>query len=321
MRAAITGITGFAGQYLAEHLLAEGDQVLGFNRSGAWPEHTLARVEAEAPLFPWDVTLPALAKLAYEPLRIFAPEVIFHLAAISVPEECGPHLPAGPAAAVNVGGTAAVLEMAASLPRPPRVLFISTSHVYDAVAGAGDPVSETSPIKPKNGYGWSKSLAETVIGWFTRDSGLDVMIARSFQHTGPRQHEQMMLPQWARQFAQPGGRPIEVFNRSTRIDLSDVRDIVRAYRLLALAGEPNGLYNVGSGQACQTGEVLAMLERIADPHRPIRELHPGVRADAVADISRLVATTGWQPRISLQQCVADTFEFWQNHEAEMRKSE
>ena len=93
MRAAITGITGFAGQYLAQHLLEEGDQVLGFNRSGQWPEHSLCRVEVEASLFPWDVTQPALATLAYEPLQAFAPELIYHLAAISVPEDCGPHLP------------------------------------------------------------------------------------------------------------------------------------------------------------------------------------------------------------------------------------
>jgi GDP-4-dehydro-6-deoxy-D-mannose reductase len=203
-----------------------------------------------------------------------------------------------------------VLEMAAGLPRPPRVLFVSTSHVYDAQTAAGDPVNEETLLKPKNGYGWSKWLAETVIDWFTGDTGLDVVVARSFQHTGPRQHERMMLPQWARQFALPDGRPVEVFNRSTRVDLSDVRDIVRAYRLLAVAGEPGAVYNVGSGRAFQTGDVLEMLRLIADPTRPIRELHPGLRRDAVADISRLAAATGWQPQIPLEQCVADTFDFW-----------
>jgi GDP-4-dehydro-6-deoxy-D-mannose reductase len=109
---------------------------------------------------------------------------------------------------------------------------------------------------------------------------------------------------------------VEVYNRSTRVDLSDVRDIVRAYRLLAVAGAPGTVYNVGSGRACQTGEVLEMLRRVADPERPIRELRPGLRLDAVADITRLRDATGWEPLVPLEQCVADTFDFWKQQASE-----
>lgn len=133
----------------------------------------------------------------------------------------------------------------------------------------------------------------------------------------------MMLPDWARQFArdQPDadGRlpPVQVHNLSTTIDLCDVRDVVRAYRQLAIHGRPNEIYNVGSGVAVQTGTVFEILRKIAGQDREIVELHPGIKHDAVADNSRLAACTHWRPQINLAQTVADTLCFWRQHKVDL----
>jgi GDP-4-dehydro-6-deoxy-D-mannose reductase len=120
----------------------------------------------------------------------------------------------------------------------------------------------------------------------------------------------MMLPQWARQFAGGGTSPVEVLTRDAVIDLTDVRDVVRAYRLLAEKGKPDTVYNVGSGRPRRSGEVLDLLRRLADPDRPVKEIHPGEKQDPIADVSRLNQQTGWRPEVPLGQTVADTLAYW-----------
>ena len=132
-----------------------------------------------------------------------------------------------------------------------------------------------------------------------------------------RQLAGMMLPDWVRQFADDESGPVQVRNLTTTIDLSDVRDVVRAYRLLMLRGQPAEVYNVGSGVAVQTGDVFEILRRLAGPDRPVVERFPGIHHRPVADISRLKACTHWQPQISPAQTVADTLEFWRRHKLEL----
>ena len=281
MNAVITGVTGFAGSFLSEHLLAEGDRVLGCSRRGVWPAFVPTQLRQAVPLYQWDVSQCSGSADAEQAISNFQPDCIYHLAGVSVPSDCGEHLPNAQAAATNIGGTAAVLELARRMPRKPRVLFISTSHVYDRRTAQQGPVSEQGSIAPHRGYGWSKWLAEAMIVPFARDQNVELIVARAFQHTGPRQLPRMMLPDWARQFArdQPDadGRlpPVQVHNLSTTIDLCDVRDVVRAYRQLAIHGRPNEIYNVGSGVAVQTGTVFEILRKIAGQDREIVELHPG----------------------------------------------
>ncbi len=317
MNSVITGVTGFAGSFLAEHLLAQGDRVLGISGHGVWPAYIPAQLQQAVPLTRWDASQPLQGAQAEHEILSFQPDCIYHLAALSSPSDCGTFLPNALAASVNIGGTAAVLELAAQLPQKPRVLFSSTSHVYDRDSAAGVLVSEQSRIKPQRGYGWSKWLAEEMIVPFARDQGVEVIVARSFQHTGPRQLSRTMLPDWARQFAGGGSEPVRVHNLTSTIDLTDVRDVVRAYRLLMMHGRPGEAYNVGSGVALRTGTVFEVLRSLAGRDRKFFELYPGVRYNPMADIARLVACTGWQPQISLAQTVADTLGFWQQHKVHL----
>ncbi|HUT12624.1 MAG TPA: NAD-dependent epimerase/dehydratase family protein [Thermoguttaceae bacterium] len=312
-RALITGVSGFVGGFLAEHLLECGDAVLGCSPDGKWeptsPEELRDRVE----LVGWNIGDPeGLSLESRRRIECFRPDCVYHLAALSVPQDCGQDEPLPRAVAVNVDGTRRVMELVASLPSRPRVLFTSSSHVYAPVSPQSPKIDETAPLAPRRGYGRTKLAAESEVRRAVEQAGCDAVIARSFQHTGPQQNPRMMLPEWTRQFATGGSEPVKVFTRDARIDLTDVRDVVRAYKLLMERGERGEIYNVGSGVSRRSGDVLDVLRTMADPKRPIEELHPGFKQDPIADITRLVRCTGWRARVSLETTVADTLAWWRS---------
>jgi GDP-4-dehydro-6-deoxy-D-mannose reductase len=187
-------------------------------------------------------------------------------------------------------------------------MVISTSHVYAPTAD-NRPLGEDAPLGPTRAYGITKLAAEQEATAAAR-AGTDVVIARAFQHTGPRQAPRMMLPEWSKQFADPNRPTVKVLRLNAFIDLCDVRDVVRAYRLLVAHGQSGGVYNVGSGRQLRSGDVLVELVRLADPARRIEELDPSPKQDPIADIGRLIAATGWRPEIAWQQTVADTYAYW-----------
>ncbi|MCR4413734.1 MAG: NAD(P)-dependent oxidoreductase [Thermoguttaceae bacterium] len=310
MRALITGISGFVGPHLAEHLLECGDTVLGAAPEGQWGETAPQTMRRAVEIVRWDLAAPEEdAGEAFSRIVAFRPEAIYHLAAISVPRQCGQTAPTPLALRVNVEGTRRVVNLAASLRPAPRVLLVSSSHVYAPVTEESPRVHEESPVGPRDAYGMTKLAAERVVREAIARDGVDAVIARSFQHTGPGQGPQMMLPQWIQQFVETTG-PVTVYTRDARIDLSDVRDVVRAYRLLIEYGARGEVYNVGSGVVRTSGEVLDVLRSLADPRRAVFESRPGRKQDPIADISRLVHTTGWRAMIPLEKTVADTLAWW-----------
>jgi len=309
MLALITGITGFVGGHLAEHLLAAGDDVAGMSTSGRWPERTPEALLRNVRVFRGDLASAESALGLANIVRELKPHYIYHLAAISVPSDCGAEEPTARALAANVAGTRRVLEWAETL-GVARVLFVSTSHVYSPPRTRDERCREDQSPDPKNGYGKTKLLAEQTVREAVIAGRADAVIARAFQHTGPRQGSRMMLPEWAAQYAS-GANPVTVRNRDTWIDLSDVRDVVRAYRLLMTDGVRGDTYNVGSGVARRTGDILSLLARLAGKNREIVETRPGERLDPVADISKLNAATGWRPEIPLEQTVADVLHWYE----------
>ena len=313
-RALITGLTGFVGGFLADHLLQLGDEVWGVSPDGRWLDSSPQEIRARVRLLAWDVgdAAPLRAELR-QALVDFAPQWIFHLAALSVPEDCGRDAPTPLTMAVNVEGTRRVLDLAAALPSRPRVLLASSSHVYAPVPAEAAFLSESAPLGPTRAYGQTKLAAEAEVQRAVAAGRCDAVIARSFAHTGPRQTPRMMLPQWAQQFA-AGSGPVQIHSRDVTLDLTDVRDVVRAYRLLLLRGRTGAVYNVGTGAPRLSGQILDILRGLADPQhkRVITELRPGVRFDPLADIARIVAETGWRPEIPLEQTVADTWTWWRD---------
>lgn len=308
MKALVIGITGFVGQYLAEHLVAAGDEVMGTSYRDAWSDDLAVGVRDRTPVLEWNLAEPippTLLPMARE-RKI---DCIVHLAGISVPGECGGATPSALATRINVGGTHYVLDLARELTPQPRVLVVSSSHVYAPVSAERPRVDETSPLGPQNAYGVTKLQAEEVCREAMAD-GLDVVIARAFQHAGPRQQPKFMLPEWAEQFARPGDEPIRVTTLDSHNDLSDVRDVVTAYRLLLATPGTRGIYNVGSGRCVRSGDVYQQLVALTGRRTGVVERQPGFRQHPIADCGRLADATGWHPSIPLEQTIADTLAYF-----------
>lgn len=309
MRAFITGVTGFAGSHLAEQLLASGDEVLGSSLRGQWTRGVPGAVQRAVSLFEWDLA-NGVTEEARGTVSEFRPDVVFHLAAMSVPSACGTIEPVPEALASNVGGTRAVTELCRSLANRPRVLLASSCYVYAPVSPALPLVAEDAPIGPPRAYGKTKLLAEQEFRRAMQVEQLDGVIARSFQHAGPRQSPRMILPDWVRQFTMSDTAPIRVGCLDTFLDLTDVRDICRAYRRLVVDGLRGNVYNVGSGICRRSGDLLEIIQSSAGSRRKVIELEPGFRQHPIADILRLTQLTGWKPEITLEQTVADTLSYW-----------
>jgi GDP-4-dehydro-6-deoxy-D-mannose reductase len=315
MRAIVTGATGFVGGHLIEHLVEQGDTIIGLSRSGRWSSETnelgrLARLEA-CDLVDADASGDRLVRL----LAQKQPEAIYHLAAQSNPQASiadprGTWLQ-------NLVGTLNLLEAVKESGQKPRIVLVGSGVSYGNPAPEHLPVTEACPLRPNNPYAASKAAADLLGIQHFLGHGTDVVIARPFNHAGPRQSESYVLSSLARQVAEveAGRKPrIEVGNLDVVRDFTDVRDIVRAYRLLALRGQPGEIYNIGTGRDVKLSAMLDVLKGLArvpievflDPAR----LRPVDQPRLLADASKLRAATGWQPAFSIEQTLSDMLEGW-----------
>lgn len=309
-RALITGISGFVGGFLAEHLLELGDAVLGATADGDWLPTSPPGLASRVELVAWDVGRDdGLPDESRRRIERFAPTHLYHLAAISVPALCGDQEPLPHAVAINVGGAHRAAQLAAALPTRPRVLLASSSHVYAPVDPEQPRVAESALLGPRSAYGRTKLAAEEVLRRAIETLGIDAVIVRSFSHAGPRQDDRLLLAQWARQVAE-GREAIEVRSLDAWLDLSDVRDAVRAERLVMEHGRRGCAYNLGSGVNRRSGEVMDLLLAASGRRFEVVETRPGRTQNPIADTSRLRAATAWQPEIPLEQTVADTLAWW-----------
>jgi len=281
------------GPWLVRHLEAMGDAVVV-----AGPEV--------------DVTDPAAIGGA---VAAAAADAVYHLAAQSSVDSSWTS--AARTFEVNALGTLNVLESARACPTPPKVLLVSSAEAYGVVDPARLPVNEDTPLRPATPYGASKASAE-LIGlqqWLAH--GLAVVRARPFNHTGPGQQPTFVVPALARQIAlaeRSGARSISAGNLQVARDLTDVRDVVRAYRLLIEGGQPGEVYNVCTGRSVTIEELARRLLHVAgvdlavevDPQRVRRVDLPDMRGD----VTRLGQATGWRPEVDLDQTLRDVLDAW-----------
>ena len=303
MKVLVTGADGFAGRHLVRELLGRGHQVRGAVR----PDGGAAALPAEVAVVPLELTDGASVDAALaEPC-----DAIVHLAALASSAEAR----RDPAAAwvVNAAGTARVAEAAARLrdtgAADPRLLVISSGEVYGE---ATHPVTEADETRPQSPYAASKVGAEVAALEVGRRTGLGVLIARPFTHTGPGQRSVFFVPAMLdrlREAKAGGQRSVRVGNLAPVRDLTDVRDVVRAYALLLEQGEAGATYNVSRGEGVALGDVFArMAAAVGVDATP--EPDPALlrRADLpflVGDSTKLTRTTGWTPAIDLDQTLAD----------------
>jgi GDP-4-dehydro-6-deoxy-D-mannose reductase len=235
------------------------------------------------------------------------PRVVYHLAAHA-------HVGASwrePGATLrdNVAMTLNLLEAVRSEAPEATVVAVSSGEIYGPPARL--PVDESAPLRPQNPYAVSKASADLLAGFYADAHGLRVIRPRAFNHAGPGQQPTYAVASFARQVAE--GRRVVTGNPDTRRDYTDVRDVVRAYRLLAERGEP-GVYNVCSGRTASAAELVAALasvagvevEHVVDPAL----LRPHEVMEVRGSYAALREATGWEPEIPLEQTLADTLEWW-----------
>jgi GDP-4-dehydro-6-deoxy-D-mannose reductase len=307
LRVLITGASGFAGGWLAQACASAGDEVLGLSRDGAVAVGGGSGVAVD--LMDRDAVDAVL--------RDLRPDVVYHLAALSSVGRSWEE----PARTVSENVTTALNLLEALRLETPgaRVVWVSTCEVYGTAAEL--PIDERAPVNPANPYAVSKTAGDLLAGLYADYYGLDLVRARPFNHAGPGQAAVFIVSSLAQQAAQArldGARSIQIVtgNPDTRRDFTDVRDVARAYRLLAEHGERGAAFNVSSGHSVSAAEHVQVVSELIAPIQVVHQVDPArVREHEVMDLrgshERITAATGWQPEIPLRQTIADAIDWWE----------
>lgn len=302
MRVLVTGANGFVGPWLTAELAAHGHTVVATGMVGGIMPHA-----EHGRLVPADLTDPS----AVDSLLASAkPNAIVHLAGMSHVPDCWER----PAEALETN-TVATTRLFASAARhgARRFLMVSSSDVYGIVRPEELPLRETSPLRPASPYAVTKLASEFMLQSLSRTHPLELVIARAFTHTGPGQTTRFVCPSFAEQVARVADGLAEEVRHgdlSARRDILDVRDVVRAYRMMLEAPVAGRIFNVCRGESVPMSEVLAQLMRLAHVHPEharldAARLRPVDLPELRGAPDALREATGWAPEIPLAQTLAE----------------
>jgi GDP-4-dehydro-6-deoxy-D-mannose reductase len=314
MRLLITGITGFAGTHLARLLLSRGEKVAGVARDSAW-NHTAADVAARVELLPCDLCdLPRLETI----FRQVRPEQVYHLAGFA---DAGRSFRESDAAwRGNLEASRCLYEAILRWGGRPRVLHVSSGAVYGEPEKPDQLIDERTELRPNSPYAAGKAAADLLAYQVFRTHGLPIIRARPFNHIGPGQSPSYAIANFARQIAaiERAEQPpvLHTGNLWAERDLTDVRDVAEAYKLLLQQGEPGEAYNIASGRSLPMQAFLDRLLSLSKVRVQIEtdaKLARSVDSRAVRVDSSLVRrTTGWKPVFSIEKSLADTLDYWRS---------
>ena len=311
MRVLITGATGFVGGWLAHDLAsAYPDARLFGTAHGPDP---LAALPPSLDLLPCDLTDQDALAAVLEQVR---PDRVFHLAGFA----SGAGGDRDKIFRVNVEATVGLLRLLADAGTPCRVQLASSGYVYGATP-PGQPARETDPPAPVGTYAESKAAMETAARPFACDN-LQITVTRSFNHTGPRQGTEFVVPAFARQIARIErgleAPVVRVGNLDARRDFLHVRDVVRAYRLLiceeVATPSPWRIVNVASGVPVTVRSLLDTLVGLANQPLSVEtdpaRMRPSDLPESAGDAALLAQLTGWRPETGLPATLSDTLSWW-----------
>lgn len=299
----IFGCGGFVGKYLTDEFISNGYVVTGSDiRVPEWADDQFISCD----LLSAEDVKAVITKVM--------PDIIVNLAAISSVGQSWkmPQL----TISVNVNGSLNILQAVGSCydkDNMPKVMFIGSSEEY---APASAPVSETSPLDSNSPYGISKMTQESFAALYGKEFGIDVYLVRAFNHTGVGQADTFVLPSWCKQAAEidKSGRPgvMNVGNLKVRRDFSDVRDIVRAYRLIVEKGQPGKAYNVGSGVAHSLEDMLKTITSLSSQEITVNvdpaRIRPTDTPVICCDNSLIKAELGWAPEHDIFDTLKEMYE-------------
>jgi GDP-4-dehydro-6-deoxy-D-mannose reductase len=297
MRVLVTGACGFVGKHVLTEFAAHGYEVIGLDigppPSGLSEDCFIAANITDAALM-----VKVVADLS--------PDACVHLAGLAF---AGGENPQN-ILTINLVGATNVLEAFRLAKSKARILFISSAHVYGMKARPA-PIKEDDPLNPDTFYSIAKMAADRISLLYANTFGLDVMVARPHNHIGSGQSPQFAIASFARQVKaiSTGASPvIKVGNLDNRRDLTDVRDIARAYRLLLEKGQTGKPYNIASGREIRIGDVLDKLCVLAGVRPKIvrdETLYRPLDQNPILDTTRLREDTGWQATIPIEKTLTD----------------
>jgi|SRR5579872_3919439 len=314
MRVMITGITGFAGSYLAEFLVKiPGVKVYGLKRWNS-PLKDIYPIMDQLTLINFDLGDP---HSLYHAVREVKPDKIFHLAAQS-------YVPMSFRAPIdtiraNVCGTISLLEAVRAAGCDPIIHVCTSSEVYGQVEEKDLPIDEDTPFRPQSPYGVSKVAEDLTAYQYHASYGMKILRTRSFTHTGPRSKEVFVAPAFAKQIAElelgvRKDNTIYVGNLDSIRTFLDIRDMVEAYWLLTEKCPPGEVYNLAGTTSCTVREMLVCLLELSEIDPQIVIDPKLLRASDVTlqipDVSKFRNATGWAPRIPFQETLRDILNYW-----------
>lgn len=301
---AVTGAAGFLGSHLTEALVRAGARVAALDNFASGSANNLSLVREEIDLVEWDLVGEQPA-----PAALGEAAVVFHLAALAHPGACREDF--SRAYRVNVDGTRRVLEACRA---GSRVVFLSGALAYGEPLAL--PVDELHPQRARDPYSLTKMMGESLCWLLGPARGLQVTVARNFSSYGPRQAGDYVVPSLIGQGLREGR--LAVRNASPTRDFTYVEDTAAALVAVAvceaLAGE---VVNLGSGRETSIGALAAAVAALLGglPVEDRREPVSGSRRQCCQN-SKLCRTTGWQPRVSLQEGLALTIAWWEREKFE-----
>lgn len=299
-KALITGSLGFVGGYLRAELEASGYEVVGVDIGAA--EKTI-----QADLLNCEQMKNVVAQVQ--------PDAVFHLAGQAnvarswqIPQQT---------VELNVVGAINLLEAVRALKSETRIVLVGSSDQYGALGDAGRLVKETTPTNPQTPYAVSKQAQEEMARVYARAYGMNICMTRSFNHGGAGQKEGFMIPDFSAGIVRVEkglADCLRVGNLTARRDFTHVKDVVRAYRLIAEKGHAGEVYNVGSGVTYSAQEILDKLCAMANC--PVRieqdpaKMRPSDTPVICCDHSKLSEHTDWFPKESLDMMLHETMDYY-----------
>ncbi len=312
MRALITGITGFVGSHLAEHLLSKGYEVHGMIRWRSKTEN-IDHIKKQLKLHETDLRDAHSVERA---IVASDPDEIYHLAGQS-------YVPASwdypeNTMTINVIGTINLLESVRRLDKDPRIQLAGSSEEYGFVHPNEIPIKETNQLRPLSPYGISKVAEDMLAFQYHRSYGIKVLTTRAFNHEGPRRGDVFVTSNFARQIAmiEKGKQEpiVHVGNLEAKRDYTDVRDMVKAYNLSLQKCDFGETYNICSGKAWSIQQVLDMLIKNSTVKVKVQQDKDRMRPSDVplllGDSTKFRQKTGWAPTIPFEKTMEDLLNYW-----------
>lgn len=312
----ITGLTGFAGSYLAEYLVAKKEyEVCGtylFDDSLV----NVAAIKDKINLIKIDLSKE---ENVFKLIKDTSPTFIFHLAALTSPGESF----SVPTETLlnNISLQVHLLEAVRQQNLlDTKILVVSSADIYGLVDSIDLPIDEETKLMPTSPYAVSK-IAQDFLGLtYFLSYNLKIIRVRPFNHIGPRQSSQFVVSSFARQIAEieKGKRKpvLKAGNLEAKRDFTNVKDMVRAYLAVMERGKNGDVYNIGSGVSYKISDILSKLVSMSSSKIKIEKeeglIRPIDNPELVCDASKFVKLTGWKPEIPIKKTLENILDYWRN---------